>query len=108
MASSTVGLEHVAGDDHLHHLTRAFGNAEAALLAPDLLNREIGGERNAAVDLHARIGGYERHFRAALGPPERIRTMLEAADIEQLLALPHPFAAAPTRWLVCTRTFSWT
>src|SRR6266511_5636531 len=62
MTASTVALEHVAGDHHLHHLARTLGNAEAALLTPDLLNREIGGERNTAVDLHARIGGFERHF----------------------------------------------
>src|SRR5262249_20994177 len=37
--SSTVGLEHVAGDDHLHHLARAFGDAVAALLPPHLLDR---------------------------------------------------------------------
>src|SRR4029450_438897 len=62
MTASTVALEHVAGDDHFHDLARTLGNAEAALLAPDLLKREIGGERNAAVNLHARIGGFERHF----------------------------------------------
>src|SRR5262249_53726837 len=62
MMTSAVGLKHVAGDDHLHHLARAFGDAEAALLAPDLLDRQIGGERDPAVDLHARIGGFERHF----------------------------------------------
>src|SRR5258707_15751732 len=61
--SSTVGLEHVAGDDHLHHLARAFGDAIAALLPPHLLDRKIGGERNAAVDLHALVGGFETPFR---------------------------------------------
>src|SRR5262249_43523734 len=60
--SSTVGLEHVAGDDHLHHLARALGDAVAALLPPHLLDRKIGGERDAAVDLHALVGGLERHF----------------------------------------------
>src|SRR5262249_27089092 len=37
-SSSTVGLEYVAGDDHLHHLARAFGDAIAALLPPHLLD----------------------------------------------------------------------
>src|SRR6185436_12853030 len=54
--SSAVGFEHVTRDDHLHHLGRAFGDAVAALLAPHLLDRKIGRERNAAVDLHALIG----------------------------------------------------
>src|SRR6266481_7238415 len=62
VASSTVCLEHVAGDDHFHHLARAFGNAEAALLPPHLLDRQVGGERDPAVDLHASVGGLERHF----------------------------------------------
>src|SRR5437899_4512434 len=60
--SSTVGLGHVAGDDHLHHLARAFVDAIAALLPPHLLDRKIGGERDAAVDLHALVRGFERHF----------------------------------------------
>src|SRR6202011_5529278 len=60
--ASAVGLEHVARDDHLHHLARALGNAEAALLAPHFLDRQVGGERNPAVDLHALVGGLERHL----------------------------------------------
>src|SRR5262245_9510883 len=52
----------MAGDDHLHHLARAFGDAVTALLPPHLLDRKIGGERDAAVDLHALVGGFERHF----------------------------------------------
>src|SRR5215813_928063 len=156
--SSTVGLEHVAGDDHLHHLARAFGDAVAALLPPHLLDRKIGGERDATVDLHALVGGFERHFvgvifghvgvlarlfaliearrglideeprglqfdehvgqhplhrlpvgerlaegrtllgigsrhfDASLGDAERTRTVLDAADIEPLLAVAHAFA----------------
>src|SRR5499427_7567327 len=158
MTPSTVDLEHVAGDDHLHHLARAFGDAIAALLPPHLLDWKIGGERNAAVDLHALVGGFEchfvgvifgdvcvlarlfalieagrgavdeeprglqfdehvgqhplyrlalgeqtaegrtlfgirgRHFDASLGDAERARTVLDAADIEPLLAEAHAFA----------------
>src|SRR5215813_9861638 len=159
--SSTVGLEHVAGDDHLHHLARALGDAVAALLPPHLLDRKIGGERYAAVDLHALVGGLERHFvgvifghigllarlfalieaprglideeprglqfdehvgqhplhrlavgertaegrtllgigrrhlDVSLGDAERARTVLDAADIEPLLAEAHAFAFRP-------------
>src|SRR5262249_36847496 len=60
--ASAVGLEHVARDDHLHHFARALRDAEAALLAPHFLDRQVGGERNPAVDLHAVIGGLERHL----------------------------------------------
>src|SRR5215831_6750117 len=148
----------MAGDDHLHHLARAFGDAVAALLPPHLLDRKIGGECDAAVDLHALVGGFERHFvgvifgharvlarlfaliearrglvdeeprglqfdehvgqhplhrlavgerlaegrtllgigsrhfDASLGDAERTRTVLDAADIEPLLAVAHAFA----------------
>src|SRR6266511_4240995 len=60
--SSTVSFEHVAGDDHFDHLAGALGDAVAALLAPHLLDRQVGGERDAAVDLHALVGGAERHL----------------------------------------------
>src|SRR5260370_22967952 len=53
--ASAVGLEHVAGDDHLHDFARALGDAVAALLAPQLLDPQIGGEPDAAVDLHALV-----------------------------------------------------
>jgi hypothetical protein len=38
------------GDHHLHDLAGAFGDAVAALLAPQLLDRKIGGEPDAALN----------------------------------------------------------
>ena len=52
----------MAGDDHFHHFAGAFGDAVAALLTPHLLDRQVGGERDAAMDLHAFVGGAERHL----------------------------------------------
>src|SRR5829696_9362121 len=59
---SRICPEHVACDDHFHHLRRTLGDAVAALLPPEFLDRQIGGERDAAVDLHAAIGHPESHL----------------------------------------------
>jgi hypothetical protein len=52
----------MARDHHHHDFAGAFGDAVAALLTPELLDRQIGGERDAAVHLHAFVGGAERHL----------------------------------------------
>src|SRR5262245_61603454 len=57
-----IRLQHVARDHHLHHFARALGDAIAPLLPPHLLDRQVGGEGDTAVDLHALIGGPERHL----------------------------------------------
>src|SRR4051812_4323436 len=62
LSSIPERLQHVASNDHLHHLGRPLGDAEAALLAPEFLDRQIGGERDAAMDLHAAVGDTKRHL----------------------------------------------
>ena len=52
----------MSGDDHLHHLAGTFGDAIAALLPPEFFNWEIGGEGDAAVNLHALVGRAEGHL----------------------------------------------
>src|SRR5882762_653641 len=59
---SPISIQHMARDDHLHHFARAFRDAVAALLAPELLDRKVGRQCNAPMNLHAFVGRLECHF----------------------------------------------
>src|ERR1041385_2924967 len=56
----SVGAQHVPRERHLEDLDRTLGDHHAALVAPELLDRQVGGEPDAAVDLEAAVGGVER------------------------------------------------
>src|SRR5258707_9583433 len=69
---SAIGAHDMAGDDAAHHLAGPLGDAEAALLAPHALDRQVGGETDAAVNLHAAIDGGERHLVGKVLAVERL------------------------------------
>src|SRR5690348_17131167 len=56
----SVGAQHMPRERHLEDLDRTLGDHHAALVAPEFLDRQLGGEPDAAVDLEAAVGGVER------------------------------------------------
>src|SRR5690348_8849693 len=56
----SVGAQHVPRERHLEDLDRTLGDHHAALVAPEFLDRQVGGKTDAAVDLEAAVGGAER------------------------------------------------
>src|SRR5215475_7181391 len=56
----SVSAQHVPRERHLEDLDRSFGDHHAALVAPELLDRQVGGKPDAAVDLEAAVGGMKR------------------------------------------------
>src|SRR5271168_2766107 len=62
--ASAKSTKHVARQRHAHDFGRAFGDHVAALVAPQPLDRQIGGQADAAVDLKAHVGRLPRHLGA--------------------------------------------
>src|ERR1700739_4520512 len=56
----SISAQHVPRERHLEDLDRSLGDHHAALVAPEFLDRQVGGEPDAAVDLEAAVGGVER------------------------------------------------
>lgn len=52
----------MAGVDHFHHFACTFDDTIAALLLRRFFDSEASGETDAAVYMHAVIGGLEPHF----------------------------------------------
>src|SRR5258708_23513087 len=77
---SSVGAQHVAREGHLQDLDRPFGDHHAALVPPEFLDRQIGREAHAAVDLQAAVGGVER-----LGVAKNLRHVSLGADVAALI-----------------------
>src|SRR5262249_11983145 len=79
----TVGAQHVPRERHLEDLDRALGDHHAALVAPEFLDRQVGGEPDAAMDLEAAVGGAER-----LRIAEDLRHIGLGTDVAALIVLP--------------------
>ena len=54
----------MARQRHAHDLGRAFGDHVAALVAPQALDRQVGGQPDTAVHLQAHVGGLPGHLGA--------------------------------------------
>src|SRR5262249_8293109 len=75
----SIGAQHVPRERHLEDLDRTLGDHHAALVAPEFLDRQVGGEPDAAVDLEAAVGGVER-----LRVAEDLRHVGLGADVAAL------------------------
>src|SRR6266571_3592902 len=78
----SISAQHVPRERHLEDLDRSLGDHHAALVAPEFLDRQVGGEPDAAVDLEAAVGGAER-----LRVAEDLRHVSLGADIAALIVL---------------------
>src|SRR5215472_15973301 len=80
---SSIRAQHVPRERHLQDLDRAFGDHHAALVAPEFLDRQVGRQPHAAVDLQAAVGGAER-----LGVAEDLRHVGLGPDVAALVVFP--------------------